>query len=632
MITLRRIGLLIIVLGLLIVGVWLVRLAWSAQSLQIHFDQVRETTKQADLAPTCEAMWALQNDVTDLRRDAGGLIALAPLLRWLPMVGNDLDAAPRLLSAGDDLAEAGSAVCEAFARSGEREVTLGSVMRVLAENQVIVQQAAARATRAEQTMSSVRSDALSPLLSSRVQTLQRALPMARAGLQMATLAPFLGGFDRPRTYLVLGLNEDELRPGGGFITGVGEVRVEAGRLSAMVFRDSYAADDFSKPYPEPPEPLYRLLGVEQWVFRDSNWSPDFPTAARQALALYRSGNAVPTLDGVIAFDQLALQELIGAVGPIRVPDSDVPITRANVVAYMRRAWAPSDGKFTGAWWLKRKSFMGTLADAARQRIETGGFDKVALAETTMRLLENKHIQIFVEQPDAAAILRAQKWDGALEQSAGDYLMIVDANLGYNKVNARIRQALTYQVDLHSKPPRGEITLVYTNTATVNVPCIPEARYDPVYEQMANRCYWNYLRVFVPSSTRLDDATRIPIPANALWRKSADSGAVSARPEGGGLLSLEATMVLPTASSQTRRYALTLPDNLIQWDDKFGRYDLYLQKQAGVSAYPVAVSVRLPLGCVLLEAHPQPTTFENGAVVFRFLLDHDQNIQLRCERR
>ncbi|MCI0475639.1 MAG: DUF4012 domain-containing protein [Anaerolineales bacterium] len=631
MITWRRIGSLIIVLGLLILSAWIVRLAWSAQSLKIHFDQVRETAKQADLAPTCEALWALQNDVTDLRRDAGGLIALAPLFRWLPVVGNDLDAAPRLLAAGDDLAEAGSLVCESFARSGVREVSLGGVMRVFADNQAIVQQAAARATRAEQTLSSISSDALSPLLSSRVQTLQRAMPLLRAGLQLATLAPHLGGFDQPRTYLVLGLNEDELRPGGGFITGVGEVRVEAGRLSAMVFRDSYAADDFSKPYPEPPEPLYRLLGVEQWVLRDSNWSPDFPTAARQALALYRSGTPTPTMDGVIAFDQLALQELIGAVGPIRVPDSNEPITRANVVAYMRHAWAPSDGKFTGAWWLKRKSFMGTLADAARQRIETGAFDKIALAETTMRLLEGKHIQIFVDRPEAAAILRDQKWDGALEPSAGDYLMIVDANLGYNKVNARVRQSATYNVDLRAQPPRAELTLVYTNTATTNVPCVPEARYDPVYEQMANRCYWDYVRVFVPASSRLDDATRIPLPANALWRKTADSGAVIARPDG-ALQSFEATMILPTAQSQTRRYAWTLADHIVQREGNFARYDLYWQKQAGIPGYPVTLTVRLPLGYALIEAQPRPTTFEAGVPVFRFTLDRDQNIRLRLERR
>ncbi|MCX7841275.1 MAG: DUF4012 domain-containing protein, partial [Anaerolineae bacterium] len=316
----------------------------------------------------------------------------------------------------------------------------------------------------------------------------------------------------------------------------------------MVFRDSYAADDFSKPYPDPPEPLYRLLGVEQWVFRDSNWSPDFPTAARQAMALYRPSGVTPKFDGVVALDQYALQELVGALGSLRVPDYNEPLTRANVVAYMRHAWAPSDGKFTGAWWLKRKAFIGTLADAARQRIETGGFDKLALADAALRLLDGKHIQIYLEQPDAAAMLRALKWDGALLPPSGDAVMIVDANLGYNKVNARIQQSATYKVDLHAQSPRGELTLVYTHTVSANVTCIPEARYDPIYEQMMNRCYWNYLRVFVSASTRLDDATRIPLAANALWHKKPDSGDVITRDEG-AWRAFETMMILPTTQSQ-----------------------------------------------------------------------------------
>ncbi len=41
------------------------------------------------------------------------------------------------------------------------------------------------------------------------------------------------------------------------------------------------------------------MGIDLWVFRDSNWSPDFPTAARQAVALYRPGQPV-SVDGVVA--------------------------------------------------------------------------------------------------------------------------------------------------------------------------------------------------------------------------------------------------------------------------------------------------------------------------------------------
>ena len=36
---------------------------------------------------------------------------------------------------------------------------------------------------------------------------------------------------------------------------------------------------------------------------------------------------------------------------------------------------------------------------------------------------------------------------AVQPGVNDFLMLVDSNLGYNKVNAQIRQEATYLVDL-----------------------------------------------------------------------------------------------------------------------------------------------------------------------------------------
>jgi hypothetical protein len=51
----------------------------------------------------------------------------------------------------------------------------------------------------------------------------------------------------------------------------------------------------------------------------------------------------------------------------------------------------------------------------------------------------------------------------------------------------------------------------------------EVRYDPVYEQMMDRCYWDYLRVYVPQGSRLLDATRIPVPGEVLFSGEGESG-------------------------------------------------------------------------------------------------------------
>jgi hypothetical protein len=284
------------------------------------------------------------------------------------------------------------------------------------------------------------------------------------GLEAAAVAPDLLGMDEPRTYLVLALNEDERRPIGGYITGAGEVWLEAGRLVTMTFRDSYAVDDFTQPYPDPPEPLRRYMGIDLWVFRDSNWSPDFPTAARQAISLYRPGYPV-SVDGVIALDQQAVRGLVDGLGPLAMEGTEKPVTGDTVITYMRRAWAPEDGDLNREWWKQRKSFMGPLAETAWERVQGGRVDWVTLARTLLRLLEEKHLLIYLRNPDAAALLSGQGWDGALRpgpalstaEGPGDFLMVVDANVGYNKASARVQETISYQVDLHQSPPQAMLT-------------------------------------------------------------------------------------------------------------------------------------------------------------------------------
>jgi hypothetical protein len=163
-----------------------------------------------------------------------------------------------------------------------------------------------------------------------------------------------------QNYLVLAQNRDELRATGGFISGIGLVTVEDGKIKEFSLGDSYQIDDFSKGYPAPPEPLTRFMLADYWVTRDANWSPDFPTTAEQTQALYTLSTGNQT-QGVIAFNQLAVEEVLAAVGPVQIPGTDEPVTSENVEMYMRHAWAPapeegiigvvapSQGFYAAAW-------------------------------------------------------------------------------------------------------------------------------------------------------------------------------------------------------------------------------------------------------------------------------------------
>ncbi len=636
-------GLLIVGLALLVFKMW--QVASTMRSLQGRVTQAqslaRSSSLNLDLAQIEALVQGARSDVLSLRSDLGPLLWLAPKLGWLPGIGGDVQAAPALLEMADGLTEAGvlmwqslSPLATSWNVSGQAHDP-GMIQKALAQlaaSRPPLERAKAALERAANARASLQMDRLSARFAGPARKLDAVMPLAQTGVDLALGAPEVLGLDGPRTYLILALNEDELRPGGGFITGVGEVRLEAGRLVKMSFRDSYAVDDFTRPYPDPPEPLYRFMGIDQWVLRDSNWSSDFPTTAQQAISLYRPGYPV-SVEGVIAVDQQAVQGLAGALGPLTVEGVKEPLTGETIIAHIRRAWAPEDGTLSGEWWSKRKSFMGPLAEAAWKRVESGQVDWSTLAQALVRLLDEKHLLIYLQNAEAASALAQQGWDGALRTGSGDFLMVVDANLGYNKASARIQQAIAYQVDLGQLNPQVTLTLTYTHTSVVDYPCRPEIHYDPVYEQMMDRCYWDYIQVHVPLGSRLLDATRLPLPGSLFISGKPDSGEVIVQPAAEGpWLSMGVISVLPTASTQNRFIRWTLPAGVVRWQGSQSWYILRVQKQPGTRGHPLTVRIRLPEGGSLLDVTPGAQAVEGQWVIYQTTLERDRTFQLHFRRQ
>jgi hypothetical protein len=633
----------------LIVGLALLALkAWqvvsTVRSLQSRLAQAQAMAQSAnrnlELDRVDSLLMGARADVRSLRSEAGPFLSLAPHLGWLPGFGGDLQAAPALLDIADSLIEAGVIVWDQVSPLVEwwsapdraRGVDLQyATLAQLAAARPQIEQARAALNRAADARARLRAERLSPRLAGQVRKLDDLLPLARLGVEALLGAPKVLGLNEPRTYLVLAQNEDELRPAGGFITGVGEVRIEAGRLASMSFRDSYSVDDFSQPYPDPPEPLLRYMNTDLWVFRDSNWSPDFPTAARQAIALYRPAYPV-SIDGVIAVDQQALQGFVGALGQLTVPGEDQPITGDMVMTYIRRSWAPEDASISGDWWIKRKSFMGPLAEAAWKRIESGQVDWSVLVETLVRLLDEKHLLVYLPDSDIAGALAQQGWDGAVRPGSGDFLMVTDANLGFNKASAKVQVTLAHQVDLSQSPFRSQLELVYTHASEVNTPCRQQAHYSPTYEQMMDRCYWDYLQVYVPQGSQLLGATRIPIPGTELLSGKDEPGEVTVQQaEGASWLSMGLMSVLAPSVTQSRFITWTLPAGVVRWQGNEGWYTLRVQKQPGTRGHPLAIQIRFPTGGSLLDATPGAQVLADHWVAYQTTLDRDCVFQLHWKR-
>ena len=451
-----------LILVLVFVGFKAQRIWSRVSSLQNRVAELQKVTgsdANMDLREVGENLRGAYEEIGALQRDTAPLLWLSKYLGWMPVVGDDLKAAPALLDVALSVTQAGTIAFDSLEplmtwqeQSDFGERPLAQVLDTLAEARPALEAAQAHLDAAEYRRSDIDQASLSTRAADLVDQLDDYLPLFQTGLDGARVLPDLFGASGTKSYLILAQNSDELRATGGFISAVGLLTLKDGQVSDITFEDSYAVDDFSHSYPDSPPEVLRYMGIDQWVFRDANWSPDFPTSAQKALELYRISRDVDA-DGVLALDQYAVQGVVAALGTLEVPDWPEPVTGDNVISLIRSAWAPEDAEGTAAfdreWWGQRKSFIGDLIGAMRDKLEAKPDDVnwFSLGQAVLQSLDERHLQIWLadERNEAANLLSERGWDGALSDTASDYLLVADTNLGFNKVNAIVQEELDYRV-------------------------------------------------------------------------------------------------------------------------------------------------------------------------------------------
>jgi hypothetical protein len=624
-----RVGCLLLAAGFLLIAGWAaltaVQLYGHGRSLQGHLHALDglaggdvATLDPAGLAAAGEHLGGMRRDLEAIDARLGPLPAAGRLLAWVPRHGGDLAAAGDLLdlavavsAAGDgafqalapalDLVSGGPEGSPALLAAGER------ALPALLAARPALERARADLAAVEQARQRIDGGSLSPRVAGLVARLDRTLPLLGVAVDGALLLPDLLGAAAPRTYLVIAQNNQELRATGGFISGVAELRVSAGRLEGgLDFRDSYAVDNLEVPHDLAPADFQQVLMGDLVFFRDANWDPDFPTTARRALEIYARDQG-PMAGGVVALDLSALRLLVAAAGPLAVAGVDEPVDGDNVMRVIQGQWSQAAGNDDQDWWLHRKDFMGEVAAALFARLdEPQGIDPAALLGAVKEALDEKHLLVYLPEPQAAALLRARNWDGALPGPAfqGDFLMLVDSNAGFNKVDARIERSLLYQVDLAAAgPARARLAVTYRHLGQVPVAeCVQEARYGETYQDMAERCYWDYARLYVPGGSRLLEGPGLEAPpAGSLVARSGSPSALDPVLAAGDWAAWTAFFSLAPAAQRTIAWSYELPaEAVVAHPGGLLAYRLRAAKQPGTGAVPLRLEIRLPAGAELVE--------------------------------
>jgi len=394
------------------------------------------------------------------------------------------------------------------------------------------------------------------------QELAQASELLSKTTPLIKLLPALAGYPDTSRFLLILQNNDELRPTGGFIGVYGILETRNGEILTIDTDDSYHIDmpaaRSDKWTLEAPEPLKKYLKVEKWYFRDSNWSPDWPTAAAQVASIYQGeneavGNAVAPFTGIVAITPDFVGDLLNLVGPITVRGETYdatnfqPLLQYNVeIAYKDQAISSWD----------RKDIVDELMGELRSRLFKLSADQLSeLVKIIDNNITEKNIQAYFPNAGWQSLGREVGMGGELKQADSDYLMVVDANLGAFKSDAVIKKDISYTLSQDDKGLNATVRLDYTH----------EGGFD-----WRTTRYRSYTRVYAPLGSRLISLKGVD-EANADISVNDDPGLN--KTVFGFFWSIE------PGTNASAALSYSLPDRL-NAQMPAGAYNLLVQRQAG----------------------------------------------------
>lgn len=602
---------LVLIAGLIFGGVKAYRVYKLVDLVRGDLSQVQNLVAQpydkVKIQNTVELLDKVAQDIHNLESETSPYLRiLGPLLKWVPEYGEDiaagadiLDMADRIVTSLQIVYQVGDPLYETL-QTDHVSLDSGHITMLFVQAQPQLAQARQELDSALEIWEKLNIEDFSAPTKAILYEIEHPLHLLDSGLSISEALPKLLGAssEGPKTYLILLQNEDELRPTGGFITAIIKVIVKDGNLIGFEFEDSEGQEDWSLPYPDAPWQLRQYMNSPVIVLRDANWFTDFATTASWVEYLYAYTHQ-HSLDGIIAIDQQFLVALLNVIGPVNVEGSSDPISGSNVIEFMRAEKTPEVQPQPQNW--SRKSSIKNISVAIINKLfsSLNDVNVLAMVEMVVRMLNERHLLLQIDDPQTSSILADLDWDGGIRPGSGDFIMLVDTNVGFNKVNAAVTSSINYDVNLTQlNQPTSALTLTQTNHSPGTQSCaqyekhkLEDSRY-PI-----NYCYWNYLRVYVTGETQIIDATPQQISANWwLIPQKAVPARVDRLDE--NILGVQVygtLMAVPVGQTNVTRFGFALPARVVSCEPETKQctYTLKIKKQPGTGAIPAKVRVYLP---------------------------------------
>jgi len=295
-------------------------------------------------------------------------------------------------------------------------------------------------------------------------------------------------------YLVLVLNNAELRPGGGFIGSYGIIEIKNKTIEKIDFNTNIFKLDnafIKKNYVAPPTPLLKVTKGAGWSLHDSNFAADFKDSSEKVLWFLEKETA-EKVDGVIAVDTSVFTDLLRLSGPISLPAYNTTITPENFLTtvqykiereYWQKPGAPEENApKTILKDMIFPFFNSLMANASKREI----------IKTILQAADEKHLLFYLKDQTLQSVVEKENWGGRIFNGTSDYLYVVEANLGGGKSSLNLERSYYYEIAKNDKGQYiAKLFLNYLHTGT------------GVWPDDTNR---SYIRVLVPDKSKFLSAS------------------------------------------------------------------------------------------------------------------------------
>lgn len=261
----------------------------------------------------------------------------------------------------------------------------------------------------------------------------------------------------PHSFLILFQNNHELRAGGGFLGSYMLLDMNDGKISKMDTIDVYQTDGQLVDVVPAPPGIDKV--ADRLYMRDANYSPDFPTTARQVMWFLEHSRG-PSVDTVIAIDQTVAEAMLEWTGPLNLENFPYAIRADNfndLVSYFVEAKLSETQT--------PKQILIDLMPVFKEKLLSMN-NVSSLAGVMEKLITGRHIQVYSSDPDIQALAQRFNADSSIiaPRDGVDYLSVVTTSIGGNKSDAYIHTTLDHQSAIESNGTiTDELTISKTHT-------------------------------------------------------------------------------------------------------------------------------------------------------------------------